>query len=196
MPSTYFARFSPLLYPNRDRSVKIVSNIFTRVQFTLEARIDRTLYYDYVVKESDRPETVAYKYYGSPDYHWVVLLANDILDPFYDWPMAYLVFEKYIMGKYGDTLGADHHYETLELKAPADGYGYTSGDIILDGGIPCASDFEYSYEGYDFGLSAVSVSNYDYEFRLNEEKRNIQLLNKEHLAEFISEFEILTGGKE
>lgn len=205
MPSTYFSQFAPRLYPNRDNTAKIVSDIFARVQFTLEAKLDAVLYYDYTLHEGDTPETIAYKYYGSPHYHWVVLLTNEIVDPFYDWHMSSLLFEEYVTNKYGATLNDTHHYETIEIKAPAsyESYGYEEDDVVLAGGITCNSEFTYSFgTEADSGVDTFTASqcrkaitNYDYEYKLNESKQSIKLLNKDYLTEFLAEFDSLISGR-
>jgi hypothetical protein len=198
MPSTYFSKFIPLVYPNRDDSLKVVSDIFFRAQFALEAKADASLYYEYEIKDSDSPEILAYKYYGSPSYHWIVLLANDMLDPLYDWPMSGVVFDRYLANKYGDEINGIHHYETLQLVAPDDGYGYTAGDTILDAGITCNSTFRYAYAGGTFEApdAGIKVLNYDYEFKLNEAKRKIRLLDNKYLSDFIKNFDSLIDDRE
>jgi len=202
VPSTYFSKFTPLVYPNRDNSVKVVSDIFFRVQFALEAKADASLYYDYEIKDSDNPEILAYKYYGSPSYHWIILLANDMLDPLWDWPMSPKVFDTYLVNKYGDNINGVHHYETLKLVAPDTSYGYTAGDTILEAGIICDSEFTYSYgtggDAHDFTSveARTKVLNYEYEFKLNEAKRKIRLLDNKYLSEFIKNFDRLINDRE
>jgi hypothetical protein len=57
-------------------------------------------YEKYVIRDGDKPETLAEKAYGNPEAHWIILYANDILDPHYDWPMDNRTFDKYIVKKY------------------------------------------------------------------------------------------------
>ena len=123
-----------LFYKNRGvDGVQIVKNIFTRVQATLEAKTDRVVYYTYDIQDGDTPESIAHRYYGSVEYHWVVLLMNDILDPQFDWPLHYSILEEYIRKKHGSLTSASttvHHYETKEVLAKSDIYS-PDGSTIL-----------------------------------------------------------------
>jgi len=58
------------------------------------------LFLPYTIADEDRPEDIAYYYYGSTDYTWLVLLANNIIDPYHQWPLKEDDFNKYIIKKY------------------------------------------------------------------------------------------------
>lgn len=94
-----------------------VRNVLFRVGIVknvLETNVDS--YYYYRIKDSDRPETLAEKIYGDAEAHWIILYANNIYDPYYDWPMDDRTFEKYIIKKYGSLEWAKtnyHHYEKV-----------------------------------------------------------------------------------
>jgi len=202
MAVNYFNELSYMYYaPDRDMaSIKVVTNIFKRVQTTLETKFNRTLYYPYQIRDQDTPDFLAHSYYGASNYHWVIFLVNDITDPHWDWPLKSEQFEKYVITKYGSITAAattPHHHETIEQKATADGFGYTEGDILLDGGTYCNSLFEYSVAGEAWaeGDPALvrEVSQYDYEYELNESKREIKMLNKRHLSTMISQFRSLVA---
>jgi hypothetical protein len=73
-------------------------------------------YYYYAIVDGDRPEIVAEKVYGDAEAHWIILYANNIYDPYYDWPMDSRTFDKYITDKYGSIAWAQtnyHHYEKV-----------------------------------------------------------------------------------
>lgn len=63
------------------------------------------LFLPYTVTDEDRPEDIAYYYYGSTDYTWLVLLANNMIDPYHDWPLKDEDFHKYIIKKYEKISG-------------------------------------------------------------------------------------------
>lgn len=63
------------------------------------------LFLPYTISEEDRPEDIAYYYYGSTDYTWLVLLANNIIDPYHDWPLKEDDFHKYLIKKYEQVSG-------------------------------------------------------------------------------------------
>ena len=63
------------------------------------------LFLPYTIADEDRPEDIAYYYYGSTDYTWLVLLANNIMDPYYQWPLKEDDFNKYLIKKYEQRSG-------------------------------------------------------------------------------------------
>lgn len=119
----FFDKF-PLVRYTVDKSLlneyDTVRNVLFRVGLVkdvLENNIDS--YYLYAVRDSDRPETLAEKIYGDAQAHWIILYANNIYDPYYDWPMDDRTFQKYIIKKYGSIAWAKtnyHHYEKVVTR--------------------------------------------------------------------------------
>ena len=155
MPNGYYFEYFPtILYETfvGEGKAKVVTDVFRRVRATLQARSDKSIYYNYQVQDGERPEHIAYKYYGDAKYHWVILLMNEVRDPQWQWPLDSFSFEKFVEKKYGSVETASteiSHYETLELRAPVSGYGYSRGDLILPAGIKTTQD-SYSYAGGDW----------------------------------------------
>lgn len=116
----FFDRF-PLVSYTLDKSLlneyDTARNILFRIGIikdVMENNIDS--YYYHTIRDSDRPEILAEKIYGNPEAHWIILYANNIYDPYYDWPMTEEVFQKYIIKKYGSLQWAKtnyHHYEKV-----------------------------------------------------------------------------------
>lgn len=110
-------------------------------------------YYFYDVKDSDRPETLAEQIYGDAQAHWIILYANDIYDPYYDWPMDDRTFEKYITKKYGSLAWAKtnyHHYEKVITRQNpfaqvVSTTRFQVNDKILTDGIITIIDAETNY---------------------------------------------------
>ncbi len=128
----------------------------------------RSLYQKYFVVKGERPEDVAFKHFGKSDLHWVILLTNNITDAYYGWPMSYADFENFIKDKYTNP-DAIHHHEKPQ----------TSGDTDIM--IECMST--------DAG--AVSVSNREYEQRIQDDISEIKLMDQSYLAAFLEEFDKL-----
>ena len=109
----YFNKFPKLIYTKQGVS-NLVTNILSRVD-VIKGNIDKTaIFYQYNIQEGDTPEMIASKYYGDSELHWVVLIFNKIIDPFYDWPLNYQQFQKYIIDKYGSYRSEEH---TSELQS-------------------------------------------------------------------------------
>jgi len=126
---SYFNNFNFLYYnlENDTYSSRLVTNIFQRSTFLKEVLTNSMIAYDYYVKDSDTPESIAHKLYGSAHRHWIVLLYNKIMNPFYSFPMSDNKLHKYIENKYGYSLAVSmntlHHYEKRVKK---DHYEYNT----------------------------------------------------------------------
>jgi len=95
----YFSKFPKLLY-TKDTKSTIVTNLLARIA-TVRGTIDNnSIFYEYDIQEGDTPEIIASKYYDDVELHWVVMLFNDVFDPFYDMPLSTRNFDNYIEDKY------------------------------------------------------------------------------------------------
>ncbi len=96
----YFENFPIIEYEGRR-----VRDISRRSNFVRAVSNNPFLYYPYTVSEGERAEDVANFYYGSVDYVWLVYMANNIIDPYHEWPMDPQTFNDYIVAKYTDASG-------------------------------------------------------------------------------------------
>lgn len=98
----YFKEFPKLFYSTSlgVKNFKAVTNIFANVKFLREVLLNTDMYYKYDVKDGERPEDIAYRLYNDVEKHWIILLANNIIDPQYDWVMGQQQFQSYINKKY------------------------------------------------------------------------------------------------
>lgn len=91
----YFENFPIIEYQGRK-----VRDISRRASFARTLANNPFMYYSYTVKENERAEDVALDYYGSVDFVWLVYMANNIIDPYYEWPMDGQTFNDYLVDKY------------------------------------------------------------------------------------------------
>lgn len=99
-------------YSNYDR----VTDISFRFSIIKEVLDNTTAYYEYVIRDGETPEILADRVYDNPESYWIILYANNIYDPQYDWPLNDDAFEKFIISKYGSVSNAKsqiHHYEKI-----------------------------------------------------------------------------------
>ena len=166
---SYFNNFPTIMYdPTGDGSAKLATNIMKRVRMRANMKKEVVMLDPYDIKENETPEIVADKHHGSPHYHWVVMLLNDISDVNHDWVKSTRQMQKYLLSKYTETqLTETHHYEISQ----------TSGDTTIK--------IEVENATYP---SATTVTNYEYETALNESKRKIDLLRNDYLGFFTEEF--------
>ena len=154
--------------PKGDGSAKLATNIMKRVRMRANMKKEVVMLDKYDVKENETPEIVSDKHHGSPYYHWVVMMLNDISDVNHDWVKSTRQLQKYLLSKYTETeLTETHHYEISQ----------TSGDTTIK--------IEVENTTYP---SATIVTNYEYEVALNESKRKIDLLRNDYLGFFTEEF--------
>ena len=167
---SYFNQFGTILYdPVGDGSAKLCTDIMSRVRVRANMKKEIVMLDKYDVKENETPEIVADKHHGSPYYHWVVMLLNDISDVNHDWVKSTRQMQKYLLTKYTEAqLSETHHYEIYQ----------TSGDTTIK--------IEVENSTYP---SASIVTNYEYEVALNESKRKIDLLRNNYLGFFVDEFQ-------
>ena len=120
-----------------------------------------------------RPDVLAYKYYGDTIYTWTIFLVNNIVDPYWEWPLSYKDFREYMTDKYGSIEKAQsqiHHYEKI-ARARVE-------QTKLSDAVP-EYRLEIDYQTYtetDVTEREIIYS-YGYEQDLNEAKREIQLID-------------------
>ena len=147
------------------QNAKLVTDILRRVAIRSKVRANTLVFDKYDVVNGETPEIVADKYYGSTEYHWIVILMNDITN-WFDWPLDAVSYNNYLKDKYGDNIDGVHHYEVNQ----------TSGDTTVK--LEVSSDTS----------GATIVTNREYEDRLQDEKRQIRLLDVNYLGIFVEEF--------
>jgi len=107
----YFSKFPFLFYTLDDgKSYQLTTDIFRRTAFISNVIQNVAFYDEYDVQDGETPEIIADMVYGNSEYHWIIMMANDIVDPVLDWPMTYNQLVKYSEDKY-DNIQAIHHYE-------------------------------------------------------------------------------------
>ena len=93
-------------------------NLFKRPQFRQDLDNSVTTFTYYQIRDDERPEQVAEKFYQNPELDWIVLLTNNIIDIRSQWPLDNNSLYNFLLDKYGsdEELYKVHHYETVEFK--------------------------------------------------------------------------------
>ena len=155
---------------------KILPDILRRVKQRNAIASGQFIFDNYDVKNGEKPEDIAYKWFGDAQLHWVILMTNNVTDRFHQWPMSQPQFQEFLEDKYDNPDGI-HHYEITK----------SSGKTSSSG----PNDYSHLVEVNSDTDNASSVSNREYEERIQDTKRQIQLLNKSFLGDFIAEFDRL-----
>ena len=199
----YFKELPTLRYPSflsdKNSSLDYVDakNLFRRVKLREDLQSIITLFDKYEIPEGFRPEDVAEELYNTDQLDWVVIVCAGIVNIRDEWPLSNNDLYEYALNKYGNNLNDVHHFETVEVKD-------SNGRIVLESGRSVNKEFKLSYfengevktnDLTKLGTNVVaiedpvaSVSNYLYETIRNEEKRNIYVLKRGFLQQFLDDF--------
>ena len=195
--SNYFKQLPNFDYISRinerrsNRDYLEVKNLFRRPIIREDIFTDFMSFTKYKIEGDERPDQVAYNVYGDEDLDWVVLLANNIINVRDEWPMSQGDFNNYLSEKYGDTGGVDiiKHYETIQIQD-------SKGKIFVPKGKIVDSTFKATF--LDSGTNQLvevspieGISYRTYEERLQDDKRNINILESRFLSYVIDEVETL-----
>ena len=176
---SYFSRFPLMAYDVAgDGNYKLLPNILRRVKLRAGIRSGSFLFDSYDVTNGERPEDIAFKLYGDPELHWVILMTNNITDRFYQWPLTQPQLQAHLEDKYGAGSEDDvHHYEIPQSSGPTS-----------------SRDFSHMVECNADEDNVSIISNREYEERKQDEYRQIKLLDPQFLETFVEEFESLIKG--
>ncbi len=194
--SSYFNLIPNFDYVSRLPDAKIsdyirVKNFFRRASLREDIYQNLTFFTKYPIEGDDRPDNVAQKVYENPSLDWLILLANNITHIPSEWPMSQIDFDEFLLEKYGDynTLyNGVHHHETIEVKD-------SNEVIIVRAGLEVNSDFTQTYyDYYDAEMKTKSnitrpVTNYEYEEKLENKKREIFILKQEYLTVILDDLD-------
>ena len=127
----FFDKFPVLAYDiagKRLSNYQISTNIFFRIRILREILGNISAYYEYLVSDSDTPEILADKVYGNTEAHWLILMANNIIDAQYDWPLNTKNFNDYIIKKYRNQAEFDQQAPNIaQIQIINSGTGYSNG---------------------------------------------------------------------
>ena len=185
--SSYFSEVPNFEYVSRLPDSKIsdyitVKNFFKRGFLREDIFQNLTFFTKYQIQGNDRPDNVAFQVYNDSTLDWLVLIANNIVNIQNEWPLSNLDFDELMLDKYGsyDTLfNGIHHYETIEVKDARD-------VVIVNAGLKVESDYSITFfderaDQMKTVTPTIPVTNYQHEQKVNEDKRNIYLLQPRYV---------------
>ena len=191
---SYFRELPNIRYPSflkeKTSSFDYVEakNLFRRTKLRDDLQNNFTLFEKYVIPGEARPDNVAQELYGSDHFDWVVLIVAGINNVRNEWPLNARDLYNYCLDKYGDALNSVRFFETTEVKD-------SNGRLILPKGKVVDSNFTIPKPGTPTATlnPVVGISNFEYETRLNDDKRSIFVLRRGYLQDFVNDFrEVMT----
>lgn len=188
----YFNTLPKIIQYDNKGVGRIFTNLLARASVIPELLKNPAIYYKYDIQDGDTPEIIAHKYYGDSYRYWIILLANEILDPQWQWPMSGSVFNQYISNKYGTNQSAIHHYEKTISQFDQGTNTTTTNTVVIDEdtyNTTLETTLTYSLPTGDVTVSItkMAVTNFDYEMNENEKKRNINILNSNYVNQLEKE---------
>lgn len=189
----YFQNLPKLIVRDK-QSLQIATNLLARVNVISSLLENPLIYYTYDIQDSDTPEIIAHKYYGNVNRFWMVLFANQMLDPQWDWPMTNAVFDSYVNSKYTiQELSQTHHFEKIITNTTIPEGSVSSQTITISEDdyndlLESSKIYSTVTGNVNIRISKNVVDNYTYEYDLNESKRNIKLMNKTYASKLEVEF--------
>ena len=191
--SVYFSYFPLIEYNNV--SVRDVTRRTNLIESSLS---NPYVFLPYSVKEGEKPEDIAYNYYGTVDATWLVLMANNITDPYTQWPMNSEVFSEYIISKYAEASGTTGYdvVSWTQNETIIDNIVYYYKDVNSGLQIKVAPNtFPYTYNQYTQEITGRDVVGgyypmriYDYELAINDAKREINVVEQQYYSQINNEF--------
>ena len=198
-PNSYFRQVPRLDYPSltNDRTsaydFQTVKNLFKRVVLRDDIFDELTTFTKYSVEGDERPDKVAYDFYGDSALDWVILTTNNIIHVRDEWPMGSQDFLTYLNQKYTEAeLSNIHHYETEILRD-------SRGRLVQPEGLTVPEGHSITF--IDRGVLRTesklkSFTFLQHETNLNDDKRNINILKEEYLSLFLENVEEIMEYKE
>jgi len=160
----YFKQFPTLQYDiSGGGDEKLVTDILKRIRVREETLENNVLYEKYEWEDVDRADIIAHRFYGDSELHWVIILTNKTLNPFFSFPMSRQELLKFVNSKYGNLTDI-HHYEN------SDGFVVNSTEA-----------------------GAIAINNFEHEDKINDAKRSVKILKPEFVNDFVKEFKSLIG---
>ena len=187
----YFKELPNILYPNLLPSInKIedripVKNIFKRSKLRDDVDQAITAFDYFYIEQGMRPDMVAQRLYDDPELDWVILSTNNIINIRDQWPLEHNDLHEYMLDKYGSETNVNgiHHYETRQIL---DEYNR----VVIPAGLEVDANFSFKYQNYSNSIVTVNpvsaITNYQYEVKLNDQKRRIKVLKPQFLPLFLT----------
>ena len=161
----YFEYFPTIGYDVRGEKnnvrVQSITNVLVRIRKKMNV-INSAFFEQYFINDGDRADILAHKFYGDSTLHWVIMYANYMTNPYYDWPLPYFDLQKFVAKKYPDNINGIHHYEDAD-----------------------------KYQVDSTASGATAVTNFIYEESLNDSKRSINIIRGEYIPQVLQEFKTL-----
>jgi hypothetical protein len=120
----------PISYPFSESDYVVAKNFFRRYKIS-DTAFNQTVYFNkYALQDGQRLDQIAETLYGNPNYDWVVVLTNNMVNTTFDLPMSESELRKHIERLYDNPYYDYHHYEIISDDEQIEKFG----KVLMPGG--------------------------------------------------------------
>ena len=196
MATNLFETFPRINYTLDDGETRqVVVDIFKRVVLSKEFQENNSYFEKYEVLDGETPENVSFRFYGTEDLYWLVLLTNNIVDPRYEWPLSEQNLIKFVESKYGTSKDVFTTNRAINPK----GYRIETFFILLEDSTHKKPKRLLVEDDFNTGINTPLAyreseittdfqSNYEVEQIKNESYRLIKVLKSNIVQDVISSY--------
>ena len=194
----YFNTLPKLIKTDNSGNAILLTNILARASVMSSFLDNPAVYYTYDIQDGDTPEIIAHKYYGDVYRYWIVLFANQIIDPQWQWPMFGKLFEEYLQNKYPniDTYNTIQEYQQITTQYDSVTQTTTVNTTIISQDtynslITTTNTYNLPTGPVTVSISKNALSIHDYALQQNENNRSIKIINSSYVTELENELKSL-----
>ena len=189
----FFSKFPLFAYTLDNRNTyQVVPDILRRIKLSDQLKNNDAFFDKYDVRDGETPEILADKFYGDSNFHWIILMANDIIDPRFDWPMDFNMLNEYCRGKYGTSEVYHIHHYANQAEYVVNGYRMLQPGSTISNPLSLVTQssgvFSSPIVGQNTPTNLYPITNFMYEDALNEKRRRISILKPELVSGIDSDF--------
>ena len=175
----------PIKYPFSKSDYVTAKNFFRRYKVNENVFSSAVYFNKYAIRDGERPDSLAKRFYGNQFYDWVILITNNMVNAQYDWPMQNYELYRVLEQEFDDPYSEINHYEIKEAIGQ-----YAAGlhvdKTFYDGTHKLNIDGVVTLKNGNEIASPITVAeHYHVE---NEKKREIFLLKQNYVRSFVDDF--------
>lgn len=189
MSKKYFDYFPKTEYDiDGSGETQTIVNITRRFKIRDVLKSKAALFDTYYVRNGERPDVLSSRLYGRSDLDWLLFACNDVLDPFFDWPLSHWDLQDHIKKRYGSLSAARntvlYYHKIIQAEGMmADGTRIPEKVMYIDADT--------------YAETALSerrlITALDWETEQNELRKTIKILDKRYLSQVLLELESIFG---
>ena len=120
----------PISYPFSESDYVVAKNFFRRYKISDTAFSQSVYFNKYALQDGQRLDQIAEAVYNNPNYDWIIVLTNNMVNTQFDLPMSESELRKHIESQYDNPYYDYHHYEIISDAEQEEKFG----KVLMPGG--------------------------------------------------------------